>query len=54
MQWLIHNAGTVLVAILVCALVAWIVINMVRDRKKGGSCGCGCADCAMKNQCHGK
>lgn len=52
MQWLIHNAGTILIAAAVCALVAWIIVKMVRDKKNGNSCSCGCADCALKNRCH--
>ena len=47
--------GTVLVALLLAALVAFISVTLIRDKKKGkSSCGAGCAHCAMSGSCHRK
>ena len=49
------NLGTVLVCLLLAAVVAAVVINLVRDRRKGKTtCGCGCKNCAMSQYCHQK
>ena len=38
---------------ILAAIVAVIIIGMVRSKKKGkSSCGCGCANCAMADACH--
>ena len=40
--------------ILICAVLAAIVVLIIRDRKKGKStCGANCAHCAMAGSCHG-
>ncbi len=53
MDWLMNNWGTLAVGLVVAAVVALIIINYVRKKKKGQStCGCGCADCPMKHKCH--
>lgn len=52
MDWLVNNLGTIIVTLLLAAVVALIVINHIRKKKQGKStCGCGCADCPMKNKC---
>ena len=53
MDWLMNNWGTIVVGFAVAAVIALIIINYVRKKKQGKStCGCGCADCPMKNKCH--
>ncbi len=39
--------GTVITALILAGIVAWIVRGMIRDRKNGKSirCGCNCKDC---------
>ena len=37
--------GTFIVGGVLLAIVAAIVIKLVRDKKKGGGCGCGCEEC---------
>ena len=56
LSWLAENAGTILVVLLLLAAVGLIIFSRLRDKKKGkaSTCGCGCADCAMKGQCHTK
>ena len=53
MDWLMNNLGTIVVGLAVAAVITLIIINYVRKKKRGKStCGCGCADCPMKNKCH--
>lgn len=53
LNWLTQNAGTILVLAILAAVVAAIIIGMVRNKRKGkSSCGCGCANCAMAGSCH--
>ena len=53
LNWIGANGSTFLVAGILAAVVAAIVIHLVRNKKKGkSSCGCGCADCAMHGSCH--
>ena len=51
LTFLLDNIGTIVVAV-----VAAIIISHFRAKKKGksscGSCGCGCASCAMAGKCH--
>ena len=54
--WLAANIGTVLICAALIGIVAFIIVGMVRDRRKGkSSCGCagGCAGCALSDTCHG-
>ena len=52
MKWLIENWTTLLVIAAIAALVALIIVKMVRDRRAGkSSCGCGCASCPMSGSC---
>jgi hypothetical protein len=51
--WLIANGPTILVALALAAIVTAIIVKLIKDRKKGrSSCGCGCANCAMRGSCH--
>jgi hypothetical protein len=53
MGWIMANIGTIIVGIMLTAVIVAIIIKMVNDKKKGvSSCGCGCANCAMKGSCH--
>ncbi len=37
---------TVIIALILIGIVAAIIAGMVRDKKKGKSCGCGCGGCS--------
>lgn len=53
--WIMDNIGTILICAVLIAIVAAVVVSMLRDRKKGkSSCGCNCAHCAMNGTCHSK
>ena len=45
--------GTILVLTILMAVVAAIILNLVRNRKQGkSSCGCSCSCCPMAGSCH--
>ena len=51
-EWLLSNAGTLVVLLILAGIVAGIVISMIRNKKKGkSSCGCPCEDCVMHDRC---
>lgn len=43
---------TVIICIVLAAVVSLAIISVVRDRKKGKGCSCGCSGCAMSGVCH--
>ena len=55
LAWLSQNAATIIICAVLIAVVAGIIVSMVKNRKKGkSSCGCGCANCPMSGSCHPK
>ena len=47
LEWLAANIGTIIVALIVIAVIAFVVARMVKDKKEGkSSCGANCAHCA--------
>lgn len=46
----------ILPTIIICALlvgaVVIAIISIIRDKRKGKSCSCGCSSCAMRDTCH--
>ena len=45
--------GTILVLAILMAVVAAIILNLLKNKKKGRStCGCSCSACAMAGSCH--
>lgn len=48
MAEIISNA---IILILLVAVVALIIRAMIKDKKSGKSCSCGCADCPMSGSC---
>lgn len=51
-DFLSQNLGTILVLILLTAIVAAVVIKMIKDKRSGKSgCSCGCEVCAMAQSC---
>lgn len=53
-EWIKANLATILISAVLLAAVVFIVIRMVRDRRKGSSCSCGCAGCPLRGKCHGE
>lgn len=53
LQFLKDNLATILVSAAVLTVVVFVIVKLVRDKRKGKStCGCGCENCAMKGDCH--
>lgn len=53
LTWLSQNIATIILCAVLIAVVAGIIIHMIKNKKKGKSaCGCGCADCPMRSACH--
>lgn len=53
--WISENIATIMICAVLLAVVAAIIVSMVKNRKKGkSSCGCGCVDCPMAGACHSK
>ncbi len=47
--------ATVIISILLAAVIAAVIYNMYRKKKRGeGSCSCGCGGCSMSDICHKK
>jgi len=53
LQFLALNAGTILVSLALCLIVAAIVRGIIRDIRKGKSpaCGCACGGCPHSAAC---
>lgn len=53
LAWLSKNIATIIICLVLAIIVALIIYNLVKDKKKGkSSCGCNCAHCAMAGSCH--
>lgn len=53
LTWFSQNIATIILCAVLIAVVAAIIIHMIKNKKKGKSaCGCGCADCPMRSACH--
>ena len=54
MDFLLKNIGTIIVLAVLVLVVVLIIRHMKKDKAAGKtSCGCGCANCAMRGSCHG-
>ncbi len=52
LEWITANLATIVVAAIVVAVVAFVIVKMVKDRKKGrGTCSCGCGGCPQAGTC---
>lgn len=53
LSWFNENWGSLAVGLVVLAIVAAVIIKIVRDKKnhKGG-CACGCEGCPSAGLCH--
>ena len=53
LQWIGANLGTILICLVLLAIVTFIIVHLIRQKKQGkSSCGCNCAHCAMHGSCH--
>lgn len=44
--------GDIIVLALLAAVVSGIVVAMIKNRKNGKKCSCGCASCEKRYLCH--
>lgn len=52
-NWLSTNGASLAVGLVVAAVVAAIILKMIRDRKQHKStCGCSCSGCPGESYCH--
>lgn len=55
LEWILANAATIIISLVLIAVVFLIVRKMVKDKRSGkASCGCDCGTCAMSGKCHYK
>lgn len=53
LSWLSENLATIIICIVLAAIVALIIVKLIKDKKKGKkSCGCGCSNCPSAGMCH--
>ncbi len=53
LAWIAANIPTILICLVLAAIVAAIIVKLVKDHKKGKhSCGCDCSHCSMCESCH--
>ena len=51
--WLQNNLSTLIVGVVLLAIVAFVCLSMVRNKRKGkSSCGGNCGSCPMGGSCH--
>lgn len=53
-EWLSANIGNIIVTALILLAVFLAIRSVIRAKKSGKSCGCGCQNCAMQGKCHEK
>ncbi len=44
---------SIVIPVVVVAYGVWLAVRLIRNRKKGGCCGGGCAGCPYAGGCHG-
>ncbi len=52
--WLTENMATILVAAVLIAVIALVIVGMIKNKKKGRgacSCGCDCGGCPQAGTC---
>ena len=50
--WFLSNLSTIIICGVLAAVIAVIILSMVKNKRKGkSSCGCGCQGCAMRDSC---
>lgn len=53
MNWLALNWASLVVGAFVAAVIAAVIVRMIRDKKRHKSvCGCSCSGCPGASYCH--
>jgi len=53
-QWMIANAGTILVCGILIGVVTAIIVTMIKNKKAGKPTCSGCASCGLGCTCNSK
>ena len=46
-----NNIGSIAVLAVVVALLAFLTVSLIRSKRRGSSCSCGCSGCPMSARC---
>ena len=49
--WITENIITIAVCLVIAFFASLALISLVKNRKKGGKCSCGCEGCAYSGSC---
>ena len=53
LNFLAANLGNIIVSAILILMVALVIVNLLRKKKKGQTtCGCGCSNCPSAGICH--
>lgn len=52
MQFLIQNAATIVISLVLAALVVLVIVYRVKKYRRGEFCDCGCSGCSQGSECH--
>ncbi|MGN0106769.1 MAG: FeoB-associated Cys-rich membrane protein [Hominilimicola sp.] len=53
LDFIIKNLSSIIICAVLLAVVVLIILSMRKNKKQGkSSCGCGCSNCAMSQNCH--
>ena len=52
MSFMMQHGGTLAVGALVAVVLSAIIVKLVKDKKAGKGCTCGCSACPMEGKCH--
>ena len=50
-DWIIENVVSILIVLVIAVFAVIAVMSLVRNRKKGKSCSCGCEGCIYSGSC---
>jgi hypothetical protein len=54
LEFLKNNIGSIAVLAVVVALLGLLTYSLIKNKKRGASCDCGCKDCPMSGKCKTK
>lgn len=49
--WIIENIASIIIVLVIATFAVIAVMSLIRNRKKGKSCSCGCEGCAYSGNC---
>lgn len=49
--WIIENIASIIIVLVIATFAVIAVMSLIRNRKKGKSCSCGCEGCVYSGNC---